>query len=180
LIAIFFFAIYFTFIGFTIVGTLSHEFGHYIVGTFLGYQPKIHYGFTSFGKGDLHNEVVSIYQSNKIAIKAKKYFSKQERFAILLKKRDNHYLWTTLRGPVQKMVTGTIGVLWLFFRLKKAKISTIFDWFLLFLSLFWLRQSANLVSWLVGTSFSQIKGTGDEIKLAYFWSFPQGSIILVT
>lgn len=72
-----FIAIYFAFIGFTIVGTLSHEFGHYCVGRFLGYQPTLHYGFTSWGDSDLSTEIHSIYQANKGAIDSKNTFRKK-------------------------------------------------------------------------------------------------------
>ena len=50
------FIIYFSFILFTIIGTLSHEFGHFIVGRYLGYQSTIHYSFTKWGGSELEKK----------------------------------------------------------------------------------------------------------------------------
>ena len=41
-----------TFIVATVVGTLSHEFGHYIVAKSLGYDADIHYAFTTWDRDD--------------------------------------------------------------------------------------------------------------------------------
>ena len=177
-----FIVIYFSFIGFTIVGTLSHEFGHYSVGRFLWYQPTLHYGFTSWGDSDLSTEIRFIYQANKAAIEAEKHFSQKERFVLLLKKRDVDHFWMILGGPVQTMLTGTIGFLLLLFRFrsKTPKHINFVDWLFIFLTLFWLRQTANLASWIMGYSLRKVRGTGDEIRLAHYWNLPEGSVILVT
>lgn len=40
------------FILFTVIGTLSHEFGHFAVARLLGYEASLHYGYTSY-EGDI-------------------------------------------------------------------------------------------------------------------------------
>ncbi len=33
---------------FTVVGTLSHEYGHIVVAKYLGYETKLHYGSMNY------------------------------------------------------------------------------------------------------------------------------------
>lgn len=70
--------IYISFIIFTIIGILSHEFGHFIVGRYLGSKTSIHYVSTSWGKSELYDKIIKIYTENKDAIDAKKEFSQKK------------------------------------------------------------------------------------------------------
>lgn len=79
---------------------------------------------------------------------------------------------------------GTIGfVLLLFYRRQLISQNTVssFGWFLVFLSLFWLRQPANLVMYSVSKLFKpEIQSNMDEIKIAQYLQLPQLLIIAVT
>ncbi len=132
----------------TIIGTLSHEFGHYIVAKYYGYDARISYAAT--------------YMSET---------SPDEPKAIAI----------TMGGPVQTMLTGTVGLFLLFlFRnsfQQKDKIS-VAQWFIIFMALFWLRQTVNFCIWLgsylINGTFSS---GGDEIRIANYFALPVWSLI---
>lgn len=137
----------------TIVGTLSHEFGHYLFAKLRGVNSEIHYGYTSL-----------IYDGN---LRGKVKFD---------------YFIFTLGGPFLTILTGIIGFLLLFkYNPKKNSIFSIKHWIFVFLSLFWLRQSANFVTWNIGFLINgRYSSRGDEIKLAKYLGWESWSIILPT
>jgi hypothetical protein len=175
-------SIYFTFILFTIVGTLTHEFGHFIVGRYLGYHSSIHYGSTSWGKSDLHERINSIYKQNENSIDSKKDFPQRKEFEILIKKVENDKFWKILGGPTSNILIGSIGfILVLRLRKKYSYAQTTLHWFWLFLTLFWLRQPNNLFTWLIKKPMNGVSVShGDEIRLARYFNLPLGSIIWTT
>jgi hypothetical protein len=176
------FIIYFTFILFTVIGTLTHEFGHFIIGRYLGYKSSIHYGYTSHGRNDLQDEIMKIYTQNEELIDKKKEFPQKREFEILTKKSDNNKFWVILGGPISNILIGSIGfILVLWFRKKYGYAQTTFHWFCLFLTFFWMRQPNNLFSWLMKTPVNgRSVLNGDEIKLAKYLNLPLGSIIWTT
>ena len=95
----------------TVIGTLSHECGHYIVAEYLGYEARIHYSFTGIRKSIQHQVICS-----------------------------SDSFWITVGGPLQTLLTGTIGLVFLFLLRKSfagaAKL-TLMQWVLIFLSLFY-------------------------------------------
>ena len=138
-----------TFIAVTVIGTVSHEGGHYIAAKIMGIDAHIHYAMTSLSGEQLMS--------------------------------DRQEFWLILAGPLQTMLTGTIG---LFFLRKSSKPSTRLStgqWAWVFLTLFWLRQLANFVV-AIGTYL--ITGTigenGDEIRLSKYLNWPEWSIAAVT
>ena len=138
----------------TIIGTVSHECGHFIGAKIIGFNAKVHYGYTSI-----------IYDGD---LRGKDQF---DRFVF------------TLGGPVQTMFTGTVGLMLLFVFQKNNPISSINlkQWFFIFLSLFWLRQTANFATWIIGYLVNdKLSLRGDEIKLAQYLQLPLWSIILPT
>lgn len=174
--------IYFSFILFTIIGTLSHEFGHFIVGRYLGSKTSIHYGSTSWGKSELYDKIIEIYTENKDAIDAKKEFPQKREFEILTTESSKNSFWMTLGGPLQTMFTGTIGfLLILLIRKRHQFASKLSHWVCLFLALFWLRQPTNLTSLILSKPFNgRYSTSADEIRLAQYLELPQSSIIWVT
>lgn len=136
----------------TIIGTLSHEWGHYIVARSLGYQTAINYAST--------------YWLNGI------YPTPADTFRIIL------------GGPAQTMLTGTLGLCLLFllrsYFQARQRLSFI-QWCLVFMTLFWLRQTANLV---VGIGIYLFRGHlsqgSDEVKLARYWQLPDETISIIT
>ncbi len=141
------------FILFTIIGTLSHELGHYIMARILGYEAIIHYGSTSY---DLPDTGVS-----------------RSGFPYM------HQLLITCAGPIQTMVTGIFGLMTLRFResitLRKFYL---YDWIAVFMSLFWLRELFNLSH----TGYQLLQGslgTDDEIRIAQMLGLPPLSLTSV-
>ncbi len=136
----------------TVIGTLSHEAGHYFVARSLGYKVAINYASTYWFGG--------------------MYPSPSHRFLI------------TLGGPMQTMLTGTIGLFLLFVFRKsfqsKQKLS-FGQWSLIFITLFWLRQTANLA---VGIGIFLFRGhfsqRSDEVVLARHWHLPGETISILT
>lgn len=175
--------IYFSMILHTIIVTLTHEFGHFIVGRYLGYKSEIHYGYTSWGKNpDLGSKMEVIYQKNKEAIQSKKDYPEKPLMLKLFKIDTDNHFWMTLGGPFNNILIGTIGftlILWL--RKRHSFANTNFHWFCLFLTFFWMRQPNNLVAWLVKIPINRSNiYSGDEIKLARHLNLPLGTLIWVT
>ena len=144
-----------TFILATVVGTLSHEFGHYIVAKSLGYDAYIHYASTTWNRGNSD----ALTDSKNI-------------FYILIGR------------PIQTMLTGSFGLILLYiFRqsFKGAEQLSLKQWTIVFISLFWLRQTANFVVWI-----SKFLLTGnfptrsDEVKLAKYLHIPLWTITSAT
>jgi hypothetical protein len=138
----------------TVIGTVSHEYGHFIAAKLRGFNTEVHYGYTSV-----------IYDSS---LRRKDHF--------------DHFIFT-LGGPVQTMLVGTIGLILLFVS-RKNQLASALDlkrWVFVFLSLFWLRQTANFTGWIIGyLSQGKFSARGDEIKLAKYLNLPDWSIILPT
>ncbi len=82
----------FTFIAFTIIGTITHEFGHYAAAKYVGLQPTFH--FQSVDSELSENEIeldkiLALYQKE---IDAKKDFPAKKRFEDLCKiERENDF-----------------------------------------------------------------------------------------
>ena len=142
------------FILMTIIGTISHEFGHFISAKILGFNSKINYGATSLENNP--NKIMS----------------------------EKEYFIFTLGGPIQTIFTGSLGLLALylcrktFFRVEKLSFR---QWLIIFISLFWLRQLANLFTWILGFFIKgKFSERGDEIKLARYLNLPNWTIISST
>lgn len=147
-----FVGLFFAFVAFTIIGTISHELGHYIAGNCLGYDMSIDYARTY--------------------IQDDSFVSPRNSFLI------------TLGGPIQTLLTGTIGCFLLFLNREKFqsadKLSS-GQWIMVFVSLFWLRQVANSITWLgsylIHGKFYQ---GGDELRIARYLGLPDWSILTLT
>ncbi|WP_118975198.1 hypothetical protein [Taibaiella koreensis] len=132
----------------TVAGTLSHEGGHYLVTRSLGYRASINYQATMWYPGQ--------------------------------KFRDKDLLPIVWGGPLQTMFTGTLGflLLWRYRRsFHPGKPLNFGQWLLIFISLFWLRQPANLAMgigiWLLT---GRMPHSGDETRLAVYHHWPPGAV----
>ena len=139
-----------TFIITTIIGTVSHECGHYLAGKIMGFKVHLSYGMTTL-------------------INSGKFMT------------NKAWLLFALAGPFQTMVTGTIGFFLLYQTAPPGDKLSIKQWLFVFISLFWLRQPANLV---VGFFKLLITGSfpdnGDEINLSRALHIPGLSINFTT
>ncbi len=174
------------FIVFAVIGTLSHEAGHYFAAKALGYDAKISYAYTFwFNKDTTENAfVTSVFEKYGNLIKKEKEFPEKEKFLRIAHKRNYDGFWITLWGPLQTMLTGTLGFLLIIF-FRKSFYTTnqlrLWQWLLVFFSLFWLRQICNIVMW---TGDYLLKGEFrermDEIHIANHFHLPIGTIIGIT
>jgi hypothetical protein len=142
-----------SFIFATILGTLFHEWGHYIVAEALGYDAVIHYAFTSYTSAPVVRQPTDSF-------------------------------WISLGGPLQTLMTGTIGLIMMVVQRKSFREATTLStqqWFLVLITLCWLRPAANLVTWIGGYFINgRFSPRGDEIVLAGFLHLPIWSVLVVT
>lgn len=144
-----FFLLVLAFIVMTVIGTLSHEFGHWFAAWVSGHDASISYAATHL-IGDV-------------------------------RLTPDARIWFTLGGPLQTMLTGTIGVL-LSLRYKGQDHDLApGQWAVVFTSLFWLRQLAN---GLVISAVFIVTGSAptrvDEYWIARYYGLPLWSIVIAT
>jgi len=147
-----FICLVFGFIVATIIGTLTHEGGHYLMAKLLGYDAEINYGATFL----TNPEMVNSY----------------------------HSFLITIAGPIETILTGTIGLILLFIGRKtfcQKEHLNIPQWGLIFISLFWLRQLANFLIWfgsyiLVG----EFSDRPDEVKISRYFNLPDWLVLFAT
>jgi hypothetical protein len=175
------------FIGFlvsTIVGTLSHEFGHYTVARILGYEAKISYGSVKWMDEQDLTFIRSSWKKYHTEIKAKKEFPWKSKLDDIYSKFESDGFWIGLGGPLQTIITGTFGLIFLIiFKNRFLKVDNLskVGWLLVFLTLFWLRQTANLfvgIASLIMTGKTSTRS--DEAKLDLHLNFPLWTIEIVT
>lgn len=174
----------FGFIAFTIIGTLSHESGHYIVAKCLGYKAKINYNSSWYY--DKNNEAFleSHWKLYSQQIISDQKFPDKERWDRLKFKRQRDSYWITLGGSMQTMLTGTVGLVLLWFFRKRYYSATALSfplWLLVFVSLFWLRQAANF---FVGATrflvYDPFRSHSDEFVLARRMNIPEWTLSTIT
>lgn len=171
------------FVGFTVIGTLLHEMGHWWMATQCGFKASIHYNHASledlspaFKQNDdtiqaLRNQYHLVHkQADQYVLVDSIDFPQKQRYQALLRQQQRLLFPVHLGGPAQTMATGTIGVALLlmnrhWWRGKPSLKSWV--WGIIFGALFWLRQLFNLTiatySVLVGSQWSTRM---DETKLA--------------
>lgn len=144
------------------IGVLSHEAGHFVVAKFFGYEPTIHYQFTDF-----HDEILASDTS-------------VEGQALLNHRR----IWMLAGGPLETMIVSSVTLLLLFLVRKpdRRQISpTFFEWVLITVSLFWMRQPVNFTVWLLkGALFNRYSFQGDEVKIASMLGLPIWFLLFIT
>lgn len=161
------------------IGTMSHEFGHYAMSKFLGYESTIHYDRMTSNSHIENDRLLCIYSDNKEAIKNNQYFIGKKEYdkARSTLRIDN--LLMLFGGVFQTILVGSLGLL-LLYRKRNKNRSTFdaADWVYLFMSLFWLRQVYNVIhSLFIGWYYSIEKYCGgDELRIATLLDLPNCSI----
>ncbi len=173
-----------SFIFFAIIGTLSHEFGHYLAARYLEYEARIDYRSTWITGGAGFDEMVEIATKYDKEIRSGKPFPEKLKYEILVANYEKHDVFIVAAGPLQTMLTGTFGFILLLIYTRKQKPELILNftsWLLVFLSLFWLRQIACMVTeiffYLLNGEFHD---SGDEVKLSLYYALPAETIYMVT
>lgn len=168
----------------TVIGTLTHEFGHYATAKFLGHDAGINYRSSWNTNPQQLHYLQNTYKRYSHELKNNLNFPEKETYDKVLQTYLNHHGWIVAGGPLQTMLTGCIGALGLIVFRKKLITPTSISpggWCLIFLALFWLRQVANLVmafaTWLKNNQASQV---GDEMRLTVYLNLPLWSIQLIT
>lgn len=180
-----FLLISFGFICFTIIGTLSHELGHCVAAKYLGMTNiKLHYGSMNYRNPNtsLQRELYTKYKQE---IKENKYFVERDKYEQINTDIKKQSFIVTAGGPAQTIITGTVGIIVLILygkNFKKNDTLKFMGWIWIFLSLFWLRQSANFFMAFVKFIINGFKWThcADEMRLANYLNLPSYSISLVT
>jgi hypothetical protein len=179
-----FFSLVFTFIAFTIIGTQTHEYGHYAAAKYLGMQPSLHYQSVDNELSENEIELDKIHALYQKEIDTKKDFPAKKRFDELCRKETQNDIFTRSAGPLQTMLTGTIAFIILLANKKKYfSVSSLNwkQWLLIFCSLFWLRQVLNLVIAIVTLIITDRKEFyGDEFILAQHFRLPIFTIQIIT
>jgi len=176
--------LFISFIIATVVGTLTHECGHYAIARYYGYETSISYGHTRLKDTKNQPFLDSTRSKYWAEISAGRDFPQKVKFDRIIETQRNNNFWITLGGPLQTMLTGSIGLVLLFFIRKTFNNRTelsIRQWFYIFISLFWLRQIANFATWIGGNFFKL--GTlprGDEFRLARMLQLPEWTLISLT
>jgi hypothetical protein len=173
-----------TFIGMTVVGTLTHELGHYSVSKLLGYEANISYQSSGHWNNELDEYLNSTYEKYANEIKNRLDFPEKEKYFEAMKKYRTDNFLITLGGPLQTIMIGTFGLIFLLvYRDKfitKDKVY-ITGWVSIFLALFWLRQVANMfVGLLIYVMKGQSSVSSDEERLAHHLGIHFESIQIIT
>jgi len=167
---------------FTIIGTQTHELGHIVVAQYLGYQTRLNYGSMSSFDAPQEIRYFEILDQHAEAIKHEEDFPDKIEYTRLRRRVNYERFLITLGGPMQTMLTGTIGLGMLFYRshIKLQSSFSLLDWVLVFLTLFWLREPFNL---LMAVASSVLLGTeyffGDEFRIARYLELPEWSVAIV-
>lgn len=161
-----------TFMAMTVIGTLTHELGHYSVAKLLGYDARINYQSTYFWNDNYRNFLNEIYKKYPNEIRNDLDFPDKDKYITIINTEKSDHFWILLGGPLQTTITGSIGLL-LFLIIRKRIIDEnkvqIVGWITIFMSLFWLRQPANLFTGLLKfISSGKPPQSGDEIHLANY------------
>ncbi|MUP44697.1 hypothetical protein E0K83_02930 [Gramella sp. BOM4] len=172
-----------TFILFTIIGTVSHEFGHLSAAEFLGYPTSLHYGSLGYDNSTITNQLDSIYARNQYAMDHNLDYDEKAIFDKKYDKLVADDFKVLIGGPLQTILTGTIGFLFLIFRKKRIDKNglKLIDWFLVFLSLFWLREVFNLVTSILDRLLfgdASFFG-GDELYISQYFNLGPGTIPVI-
>jgi hypothetical protein len=175
---------------FVIIGTQCHELGHYLVGKLLGYNVKLHYASVSLYSNidsmrsfrKLHDSLYALYPEQ---FTAKGMTPVKEILSERIKRGYSPYhIWFTIGGPLQTILTGTCGLLLILVfrnRFRNRETLSFGQWLLIFFTLFWLRQPANMISGILGWMLKgRISQRSDEINLDHFFHLPQMTLSIIT
>ena len=166
----------------TIVGTVSHEYGHIAVAKFFGYETKLYYDSMNYNVEEKLDAIYAYYDKHMHSIllpssPEKKYF--EEHHTQILKE-INYVRWG---GPAQTMITGTIGVLMLWLRRKKIAEygMKLTDWIFVLLAFFWSREITNfLIVSIDSLILSKPHTGGDEAHISRYYQIPWITINAIT
>jgi hypothetical protein len=168
-----------SFILFTVIGTLSHEYGHILVAKYYGFSTTLSSGSMNYNSDMIFDKLDSISELYKYEIQNNKDFPQKKMYNDLQKKSVVAPLYISIGGPAQTILVGMIGLIFLLIRKNIIKNNGIkfIDWIGIFLSLFWLREVFNLATSLVYglliKNYNIFGGHGDEAGISNMLEIPE-------
>ena len=134
-----------------IAGTLLHECGHALMAMFFGFHPEVHYAYCT-----------SLCDADGEAIQQ----------GLLIYRQYPERMWITLGGPLQTILTGTIGIAGLIALRRKAIVDAYNPKHLLWIILAyfhsrWVMNSAGI---LYKVYVSGNDSRSDEVRLFKYWN----------
>lgn len=167
---------------FTVVGTLSHEYGHIAIAKLFQQETTLHYGSMNHGNPARSTRISELYQSHKEAIENKSDFDGREEYMMLIREQWFESLWVSIGGPLQTVLTGVIGLVILYYQRRRINEASFnfWTWLGVFLGLFWLREIFNLT---IGFAKHFLLGRdrlfgGDELHISKMLGLWDGTISL--
>ena len=168
------------FILITPVGTITHELGHLFVAKNLGYNTVLHHSSLSWNN-ELLKSLKNQYEKFELQIENDLPFKGKREYNINIKTLNKHRLLIVFGGVALTLIFSSIAFILLLYRIiiKKKKFTS-FDWLLSFVSLFWIREPANLILSIVkGIKLNNdIYFYGDDAKMAKLLGLHEGAILI--
>lgn len=175
------------FIAFVIGGTLLHECGHYAMAKWYGHKNvTIHYNYMSGGTPTeaRYQRLLDFYDTYEHQIDNDLHFPGKAQYEQDRQWRQQRSFWITAGGPLQTLLTGTIGLLLMVgYRRKyyEAEKLRFWQWLLIMVTLFWMRPLVNLCLYVVKDLLTGKWSTrGDEIQMAQWLGWPEPSVLILT
>ena len=184
------------FILFTVIGTVSHEYGHIAAAEYLGYETQLHYASMNYyPEGCLEDEdvkqlkrLVKGYRDMAYEDWPENIKQEHQKASLIIEERyygnqTNNRTLITLGGPLQTILTGVLGLLILYWRRASIKRQglKLGDWLGVFLALFWLREVFNL-SMGIAQELIAPDGYwfgGDEVRLSIRFDLWEGTVPII-
>ncbi len=171
------------FVAFTIIGALTHEYGHIAVAKYLGYETTLHYGSMNYDIEQKYPELVKIYSNHKSEVESGAPFERKEEYISGMERLQAERFWIRIGGPAQTLLTGLLGLTILCLRRRRIHTYGLegVDWLAVFLSLFWLREVFNL---FMSVSMELISPDGsyfggDERYISYYLNLGEGTVSII-
>jgi hypothetical protein len=156
------------------------------VAKYFGYETELHYASMSYDT-PLHEEFRKRYERDKEYIEADEGSPQKQAFIEyreqLGKQLEDRGILVTLGGPLQTMLTGTIGFLILWYRRKKIfakKSVNAGEWLAVLLAFFWSRQVFNFMVPIPAIFQTAGDYYGDEPQLSHYMGLPHWGFGLIT
>lgn len=133
-----------------IAGTLLHECGHALVAMYFGFHPQVHYAYCSYGS----TNDWKLVEEGKLM-----YYTYPQT------------IWMTLGGPLQTILTGTIGLVGLWVLSRRTTVDAWNTKHLLWIALtyFYSRTIFVSVVLIYGLYIGNLYRGSDESKLLSYW-----------
>ena len=161
-----------------ILGTLSHEFGHYVMAKHLGYESSFNYAHTIYVDKDNTEFVKYSYRKYQNYINNELSFPNSDKFYFLKNKYFRDGFLITLNGVLTTLILGITGLIIAIYADKRNYKN--FTYLGTFFCLFILRQPCNFFMGLLNNLVLNKPNHSDEIRLANILQIPSLSLEFIT